>query len=105
MQEWTRACVAELVGTFALCFIGAGSICVNSYSGNQVGLLGVAVAHGLILSIAVSATMNLSGGHLNPAVTFGFYVTGRMDRKLALQYVGAQLIGATLAGLFLRAIF
>ncbi|HMC82961.1 MAG TPA: aquaporin [Candidatus Polarisedimenticolia bacterium] len=105
MQDSMKACVAELIGAFALTFIGAGSICVNSYTGNQVGLLGIAVAHGLILSIAVSATMNLSGGHLNPAVTFGFLLTGKIERKLGLQYIASQLIGATLAGFFLRGFF
>lgn len=105
MQEWKKACIAELVGTFALCFIGAGSICLNEYTGKAVGLLGIAIAHGLILSIAVSATMGISGGHLNPAVTFGFILTGKMDGKLAGRYIGAQLIGATLAGFFLRFIF
>ena len=98
MQDSMKACVAELIGAFALSFIGAGSICLNSYSGNQIGLLGIAIAHGLILSIAVSATMNLSGGHLNPAVTFGFLLTGKIETKLGLQFIVSQLLGATLAG-------
>ena len=105
MQDSMKACVAELVGTFALIFIGAGSICLNEYTGKAVGLLGIAVAHGLILSIAVSSTMNISGGHLNPAVTFGFLITGKMERNLATRYIVSQLVGAAVAGFFLRTIF
>lgn len=105
MQDSMKASVAELVGAFALSFIGAGSICLDEYTSHGVGLLGIAIAHGLILSIAVSATMNVSGGHLNPAVTFGFWITRKMETRPALQFIGAQLIGATLAGLLLRAIF
>jgi len=105
MQDSMKACVAEMVGTFALVFIGAGSICLNEYTGHGVGLLGIAVAHGLILSIAVSATAAVSGGHLNPAVTFGFLLTGKMDKNLAWRYAVSQLLGASVAGFFLRGIF
>ena len=64
-----KECVAELIGTFALCFIGAGAICTDALTKGQVGLIGIAMAHGLVLSIAVSSTMAISGGQLNPAVT------------------------------------
>ena len=105
MQDRTRAYIAEGVGTFALVFIGAGSICMNEYTGHGLGLLGVAMAQGLILSVAVTATAAISGGHLNPAITFGFFILGKMDRNLALRYAGAQLLGATLAGFSLRWVF
>jgi Major intrinsic protein len=78
-SERFRRGVAEFVGTFALVFGGAGSI----MSGG--GLLGVAVAHGLILAIMVSALGHISGAHFNPAVTFGFLVT----RKIAPALAGA----------------
>jgi MIP family channel proteins len=100
-----KAYVAEAVGTFFLVFIGAGSICLDAFTGGRVGLLGIAVAAGLALSVAVSATLALSGGHLNPAVTFGFMVTGRMDRRTGLSYMVAQLIGAAVGGFFLRMMF
>jgi aquaporin Z len=100
-----RAYVAEAMGTFALVFIGAGSVCANDFTGKGLGLLGIAIAHGVVLGVAVSATAAISGGHLNPAVTFGFFLTGRMDRNLALRYAGSQLLGATLAAFVLRGIF
>src|SRR5215217_7495517 len=68
-------------------------------------LLGVAVAHGLILAIMVSALGHISGGHFNPAITFGFLITGRIVPLLAVVYWVAQFIGATLAALFLKWIF
>jgi len=105
MQDSMKAYVAEAVGTFFLVFIGAGSICLDSFTGGRVGLLGIAIAHGLALSIGVSATMGISGGHLNPAVTFGFMTTGRMERRTGLSYMGAQLVGAAVGGFFLRIMF
>ena len=79
MASPVKACVAEAIGTFALCFIGGGAICMTTLQGSDgAGLLGVAIAHGLILSIAVSATMNVSGGHLNPAVTVVMLITKRI---------------------------
>jgi MIP family channel proteins len=105
MQDSMKACVAEATGTFFLVLLGAGSICLDAFTNGRVGLPGIALAQGLALSIAVSATLALSGGHLNPAVTFGFLITGRMDRKRGLLYIGAQLAGATLAGLLLRTMF
>jgi MIP family channel proteins len=98
--------VAEALGTFTLCFIGAGSICTATMVGaGYAGLLGVAIAHGLALSIAVSATMNVSGGHVNPAVTAAMLITGRIKVSGAAQYVVAQLIGGVIAGLLVLAIF
>jgi aquaporin Z len=95
-----RRSVAELVGAFALTFIGAGAIMA---SGNN--LLAVAAAHGLILAIMVSALGHISGGHFNPAITFGFLITGRIAPVLAAAYWAAQFAGATLAALLLKWIF
>lgn len=99
--------VAEALGAFALSFIGAGAICLTQVpaAGGAGGLLGVAIAHGLILAIGVSATMNVSGGHLNPAVTVAMLVTRRISLPDAIQYIIAQLIGATLAGALVYMIF
>jgi MIP family channel proteins len=96
-------CIAEAVGTFALIFIGIGAINANP------GLLGVALAHGLTIAVMVSATGHISGGHLNPAVTLGALVGGKIDLGGALRYWVSQLAGATVAafvclGLFNRAI-
>jgi len=98
--------VAEAVGTFILCFIGAGAICLATMKGaGYEGLLGVAIAHGIALSVAVSATMNISGGHVNPAVTVAMLVTKRISLPEAIAYVVAQLVGATIAGMLVLAIF
>ncbi len=105
MATLTTKATCELIGTFALTFIGAGAILLNSWTGGQPGLLGIAVAHGLALSIAVTAAMNISGGHINPAVTLTIFVTGRIQRGAAVIYIIAQCAGATIAGLLLSYIF
>src|SRR5437879_13303960 len=92
----SKQCVAEFVGTFALIFIGVGVI-HNNLPGAGVGLLGVALAHGLTIGVMVSATMAISGGQLNPAVTFGLLVGGQMDLRKSLAYWAAQLAGGAAA--------
>ena len=89
------------MGTFALIFVGMGSIV---FAG-QTGLVGVALAHGLVIAIMASAVGHISGGHFNPAVTFGFLVTRRIAPSLAGVYWAAQLAGAVLGALALRATF
>jgi aquaporin TIP len=106
---------AEFVGTFALIFIGAGSIMTlttvfepaiqgadqqNFYSG--LTLVSVALAHGLVIAVMASAVGHISGGHFNPAVTLGFLVTRRIAPTLALVYWSVQFLGATAAALLLR---
>ena len=95
---------AELIGTFFLVFIGTGAIAADSFSGGAVGLLGVALAFGLALSMMVAATAKISGGHINPAVTFGMLITGNISGKEAGTYILAQVIGASAASLFLSLI-
>ena len=104
MSELPRKCLAEALATFMLCFIGAGAI-VSDAAFDGIGLLAIAVAHGLALSIAVSATMNVSGGHINPAVTVVMLVTGRIDGRSAAAYIVSQLAGATIAGAAVLLIF
>src|SRR5205807_8529597 len=94
-QSLLKQCVAELIGTFALIFIGVGAM------NQSPGLLGVAFAHGLTIAVMVSATAGISGGHLNPAVTFGLLVGKRIDLHKALAYWAAQLVGASVAGVML----
>jgi MIP family channel proteins len=108
MYNTSQKLVAEFIGTFALIFIGAGSICADQFlkTANQggVGLLGIAVAHGLAIGIMVSAVGHISGGHFNPAVTIGFWVTRKMGTLEALGYWIAQLAGAIAAAYLLRAV-
>jgi aquaporin TIP len=96
-----RRGVAELVGTFTLVFVGVGSIMFASNS----GLVGVALAHGLAIAVMVSAVGHISGGHFNPAITLGFLVTRRIVPMLAAVYWVAQLAGAVLGALAVRAVF
>jgi MIP family channel proteins len=101
-----RLSVAEFLGTFFLCFAGIAAIlCTTPAVGNGGGIVAIALAHGLALSIAVNAFGGLSGAHFNPAVTSGFLVTGRIKPGLAIVYVISQLLGATTAAGFCRVIF
>lgn len=104
MQRISRRLVAEFLGTFTLVFIGAGSILSNSFPKGGSGILGIALAHGLALGVAVTFTMSISGGHLNPAVTAGLLAVRRIDLPTAGLYIGAQLLGAALAAFALEAI-
>src|SRR3954465_798557 len=98
--------LAEAIGTFFLCFAGIGAIVATSEPINSgVGLVGVALAHGLALSVAVSIFAGISGAHFNPAVTIGFISTGRIAPTKAVMYIAAQLIGATLAAAACNAIY
>ncbi|MCH7681471.1 aquaporin, partial [candidate division KSB1 bacterium] len=98
-----KAYVAELIATFTLCFIGAGAIVTNSYTDGAVGLVGIALAHGIAIMIMVYATGHISGGHINPAVTIGFMVTKRIEIGKGIGYIVSQLAGGVLAGFTLRA--
>jgi aquaporin TIP len=106
---------AEFVGAFTLVFAGAGSILTfgklfagafASPNGAEqitgLGLVAVALAHGLAIAVMVSALGHISGGHFNPAVTLGFLVTRRLAPVLAVTYWAAQLAGGTAAALLLR---
>ena len=89
--------VAEAVGTFALIFIGAGAVVVSGE------LTGVALAHGLVIGVMVCAVGHISGGHFNPAVTFGFWLTKRLPTMDALAYWAGQFAAAIVAALLLKA--
>ena len=96
----TQKLLAEAIGTFFLCFAGIAAILntqdpIAQNSGAQ--LLGIALAHGLALSIAVNAFGGVSGGHFNPAVTVGFLANGRIKPPETAMYIGAQIVGAVVA--------
>lgn len=94
---------AEFVGTFALVFIGAGSVVVAiGNGGGYAGLIGVALAHGFVLATFVSGLGHVSGGHFNPAVTIGVWVAGKIEPLRAAWYVLAQLAGAVAGAGLLR---
>ena len=98
LEDPLRRGVAEFVGAFTLTFAGAGSIAVGG------SLTDVALAHGLAIAVMVSALGHISGGHFNPAVTFGFVVTRRISWMLAATYWVAQLAGAVVAAAILKGV-
>lgn len=102
----SQALVAEFLGTFFLCFAGIAAILSATPAiGSGAGIVGIALAHGLALSIAVNAFGGVSGGHCNPAVTIGMLVTGRISAPGAAGYILAQLAGATTAALICANVF
>ncbi len=101
--------IAESLGTLLLVFIGAGAVCAN-YSlkmagGQGAGYAWAIVVFGIVVVAVVYATSYISGSHINPAVTISFLVTGRMDAGTAAFYIISQLLGAVIAGFFLRILF
>ena len=100
---WRRSFV-ELLGAFALVFVGAGTI-MSIGPQADAGTLDVALATGLTIGVMVTAVGHISGGHFNPAITFGFILTRRMSALLGVVYIVVQFGGAVLAALLLRWIF
>lgn len=105
-----RRCVAELLGTFVLIVCGCGAVVVNEVTATAgtpgvVTHPGVALVWGLVVLALIYAVGDLSGCHINPAVTVGFAVAGRFPWKEVLPYVAAQVLGALAAAALLRALF
>src|SRR4051812_27506218 len=93
-----RVMLAELIGTFFLCFAGIAAILSTQKPiESGAGIVGIALAHGLALSVAVNAFGGVSGAHFNPAVTIAFLVVRRITGVRAVQYILAQLAGGSLA--------
>ncbi|HEX6105668.1 MAG TPA: aquaporin [Gemmatimonadales bacterium] len=105
MSSLPRRALAEGLGTFALVFFGAGAVASKYYPEATYGIFGVAVAHGLVLAVLVTALMGISGGHLNPALTIGLVATRRTDLRAGGVYIAAQLAGAVVAALLLKVIY
>jgi MIP family channel proteins len=108
MYNKPQKLVAEFVGTFALVFFGVGAICADQFLRSSTngqsafGLLGIALAHGLAIGIMVTSLGHISGGHFNPAVTIGFWVTRKFSTFDTLAYWIAQVAGAVAASYLLR---
>ena len=98
--------LAEFVGTFALIFIGAGSIMTMAQWDPTGGaLVGIAAAHGFVIAVMVTAVGHVSGGHFNPAVSTALLVTRRLKPVEWAAYVVVQLVGATVAALALSVLY
>lgn len=106
MRHTLRQVVAEFIGTFFLCFPGIAAIVAEAYRPGSIGGgLGIAAAHGIGLAIGITTTMAISGGHLNPAVTIGFWSIGRIDIRKAGLYIAAQLLAAVAAAVAVKFLF
>ena len=97
--------VAEIFGTFAMVFAGTGAIIINAESGGAITHLGVALTFGLIVLAMIYSLGDVSGAHMNPAVTVAFAVKGVFPWAEVLGYVSAQCAGAILASLTLHFLF
>jgi MIP family channel proteins len=100
-----RKLAAELVGTFILVFAGTGAIVVNDASAGGVSHVGVALTFGLVVLAMIYAVGDVSGAHLNPAVTLGFFAARRFSGRWVPPYIASQCAGAVLATLSLRLLF
>ena len=101
-----RIFVAEAIGTFTLIFVGVLAIYSNGLvqPPGTANLAAIGLAHGLAIGVSVAALGAISGGHFNPAVTFGFVVTGRLKPATGVMYWVAQLLGASIAGFLALAV-
>ena len=96
--------IAEFIGTFCLIFFGTGAMVVESIHPN-IGVFGIAVAWGVVVMTMIYAFGETSGAHINPAVTIGFAIAKRFDKKEVLPYIISQLLGAIFASTLLKIIF
>ena len=102
-QKTWQAVLAELIATLLFVFVGAGSVIVVGGPSDSGAVVTIALAHGLAIALLVAAIARISGGHINPAVTFGAVITGRMKLSTGILYVGAQLVGAVIGAILLEA--
>jgi aquaporin Z len=100
-----RKLAAELLGTFALVFAGTGAVVVNDVSGGSITHVGVSLTFGLAVLTMIYAVGDVSGAHLNPAVTLGFWAGRRFSGRFVVPYVACQVTGALLASAALRLMF
>jgi len=96
---------AEAIGTFALVFAGTGAIVIDEVTGGKVTHVGIGLSFGLVVMAMIYAIGDVSGAHINPAVTFGFWLSGRLPTASVLPYIISQFIGAIAASALLWAMF
>ena len=97
--------LAEAIGTFGLVLVGPGAVVVNDVSGGALGHVGISMCFGLVVMSMIYAFGDVSGAHINPAVTTGFWLSGRFPANRVAPYIGAQLIGCLAAGGLLHVMF
>ncbi|MBK6544211.1 MAG: aquaporin [Saprospiraceae bacterium] len=97
--------LAEILGTFALVFCGTGAIIINQQTQGAISHVGIAFSFGLIVMVMIYTFGNISGAHLNPAVTIAFALAKKFDRKELVPYILSQILGAFLASFILQYLF
>lgn len=97
--------VAEILGTFAMVFCGTGAIIINQQTNGAITHVGMAITFGLIVMAMIYALGNISGAHLNPAVTIAFTLAKKFEVKQVVPYIISQLVGAFFASLVLKYLF
>ena len=97
--------LAEFLGTYMLVFVGTGAIIIDSLTLGAISNLGIGLSFGLVVMAMIFAIGNISGAHINPAVTIAFWLSKRFPRNQIFPYISAQIIGAILASLSLFFIF
>jgi len=97
--------IAEVIGTFALVFCGTGAIVIDKQTGGAVSHTGVAITFGLIVMAMIYGLGEISGAHLNPAVSIAFSLAGRLPAKALIPYIASQIAGAVLASILLHVLF
>jgi aquaporin NIP len=100
-----KTVLAEFIGTYALVFAGTGAIVINDVTGGQITHVGIALTFGLIVLAMIYTFGEVSGAHLNPAVTIGFWAAQRFAGRMVAPYVAAQTAGAIAASGTLRLLF
>ena len=100
-----KQCAAEFIGTFALVFCGTGAIVINDLYQGVIGHFGIAFTFGAIVMAMIYTFGDISGAHINPAVTLGFWISGKFKARSVLPYTFSQMAGAFFASLFLYLLF
>lgn len=100
-----QQCLAEIIGTYGLVFAGTGAIVINTISGGDITHVGIALTFGLVVMAMIYAFGDISGAHLNPAVTIAMTVAGRFPIAKVAPYLASQIAGALLASITLRLLF
>ncbi len=101
----TKKLFAEAIGTFCLVFAGTGAIIIDEATRGTVSHVGVALTFGLVVLAMIYSVGDISGAHLNPAVTLGFFVARRFEARLVLPYIACQVLGALAASAILHLLF
>lgn len=103
INNLTKKCFAEFIGTFALVFAGTGAVVVNAQT-NALGQVGIALVFGFVVAVVVYSIGHISGAHINPAVTLALFLDNKFIKKEVIPYIVSQLLGAVAASILVLAV-